>query len=191
MMTYFEVKDRLDNLVGFRDLYREYIDFTNRENNIPALMVRKKMEPLADLAVDSLKRVKLGGLVTRDAPVRGGRKIRINLIKAIFRDHIIRRFSLDEKTPIEIIDRGIIEYRKLLWFQRIQLFNPVFWLYHVSGFMAELPILICRRAGYDTRKAEELTSVRFYMILFQIAFFYVVIKWSGLIDWIRFDILAL
>ena len=159
MMDYFEVKQRLDCMQQFRNLYADYIDFTNRPNNVPAQMVRQKMEPLEPMVVESLKKVNLGHLITRDAPVHGGKKVRVNLIKAIFRDHVIRRFSVKDKEPLEILDEGLLAYRNLLWRQRLHLFNPVFWLYHFGLFLARLPILIFRSAGFDTTKAEEMASV--------------------------------
>jgi len=191
MMNFFEVRDRLANLTEFRALCREYFSFTNRERNVPAQMVREKMRPLATIVVDSLRQVDLGGMVTRDAPVAGGRKVRINLIKAIFRDNVVHQFNLDDHTPLEILEASIIKYKRLLWQQKIQLFNPLFWLFHFVGYLAQLPLLVCRRAGYDTQKAEQLTSVRVYQILFQLAFFYVIARWSGFLDWIWFDIIAL
>jgi hypothetical protein len=181
----------LADLTEFRDLYRDYYAFTNREKNVPAQMVREKMRPLAAIVVDSLKRVDIGGMITRDAPVRGGRTVRVNLIRAIFRDNVTRQFSLDDHAPLEILEAGIVRYRRLLWQQRVQLFNPLFWLYHFVGYLAMLPFLIFRKAGYDTEKAEQLTSVRLYVILFQCAFFYFLARWSGILDWIWFDIIAL
>ena len=188
-MNYFEVKERLDGLIEFRTLYHEYSGFTNRETNVPAQAIRQKLEPLAIQTVDSLRRVGLGSVVTQDAPSRGGRKVRINLIKAIFRDRVIRHYSLDDRSPLEILDRGIVRYRSMLWKTKVQLLNPIFWLYHFLGFVAKLPIYICRMAGYDTEKAERLTSVRLYVIVFQIAVFFLLIRWSGLVTLIRFDIL--
>ncbi|MFZ5980513.1 MAG: hypothetical protein ACOYVF_07750 [Candidatus Zixiibacteriota bacterium] len=190
-MNYFEVKGRLDSLKEFRALYREYIDFTNRETNLPAQMTRKKMEPLTAITVDSLDRVGLGSLITRDAPVKGGRKIKINLIRAIFRDHLIRHFSLDDKTPLELLDKGIVKYQRLLWKEKVQLFNPFFWLYHYVGYLALLPLLILKKAGYDTSDAEKLAIVKVYIIIFQLAVFYLLLEWSGTIALIRFDILGL
>lgn len=191
MMTYFEVKDRLKYLTRFRDYYAEYIDFTNRPRNVPAQMIRQKMEPLVPMTVESLKKVGLGRLITRDAPVRGGRKVRINLIKAVFRDTVIKRFSVHDREPLEILDKGVLEYRNRLWRQRVQLFNPLFWLFYFGLFLARLPILIFRSAGYDTTQAEELASVRFYLVAFQILYFYLIADAVGLIDWLRFDIIAL
>jgi len=190
MMTYFEVKDRLNCLQRFRDLYIEYINFTNRPQNVPAQMVRQKMEPMMLMVVESLKKVDLGHLITREAPSDGGRKIRVNLIKAIFRDEIIRRFSVKDKEPLEILDHGLLAYRNLLWRQRLQLFNPIYWLYHFGDFLAHLPILIFRSAGYDTSKAERLASVKFYLVAFQILYFYLIADSIGFIEWLRFDIIA-
>lgn len=189
-MTYFEIKGRLDDLMRFRDLYREYIDFTNRENNLPAEMVKRKLEPLLTSTVDSLARVDLGRLVTREAPAKGGQKVKINIMRAIFREPVRRHFFLDDHTPLEVLDRGINAYRTRLGRQKIQLLNPLFWLYHFAGFLADLPFLICRRAGYDTIDADNRTSVKVYKIVFQVLVFALVAKWLGLVDWIWFDILG-
>jgi len=190
-MEFFEVKERLENLEKFHGLYRDYADFTNKPENLPAQLVRAKMEPLVPMAVESLRKVGLGGMVTRDAPVHGGRRVRINIIKAIFRDNVVRKFSLDDKAPLKVLEAGILKYRQLLWIQKLQLFNPLFWLFHFILFLARVPILVFRKAGYDTSHAESLTSVRLYLILFQIACYYLLAEWSGLLDWIRFDILGL
>lgn len=190
MMTYFEVKKRLEYLRQFRNLYAQYIEFTNRPNNLPAQMVLQKMEPLLPMTVESVKKVGLGRLITRDAPVRGGRKVRINLIKAIFRDTVIQRFSVKDEEPLEILDKAILAYRSRLWREKVQLFNPIFWLFQFGLFIARLPIMIFKYAGYDTTKAEELASVKFYLASFQILYFYLIADALGLIEWLRFDILA-
>lgn len=191
MMNYFEIRNRLANLEELRALYKEYISFTNRETNVPAQAVRTKMEPMAVLAIDSLRRVGLGSMVTRDAESRGGRKVRINLIKAIFRDHVVRRFDVRDNEVLTLLDRGIASYKSRLWKQQINLLNPLFWLYQFGALLADLPFMIFRSAGYDTEKAEKLTSARLLRLVVQLAFFAVLIKWSGLFDLIRFDILAL
>ena len=190
-MNYFEVKERLDNLEEFRRLFQEYSQFTNREKNVAARMTRQKLEPLVVLTVDSLKRVDLGGMITRDAPVRGGRKVRINLIKAIFRDDLIRQFSLDDKTPLELLDEGILKYRSLLWRQKVQLFNPLFWLFHFIGFLALAPFHILKQAGFDTEDTLKLGVVKFFVLIIQLAAFYLMLELSGTIALIRFDILGL
>ena len=96
MMDYFEVRQRLTNLTEFRRLYIEYLDFTNRFENPAAEIVLKKKERLLPMTVQSLRKTGLGGMITRDAPVHGGRRVRINVIKAIFRPHLIKRFNLDD-----------------------------------------------------------------------------------------------
>lgn len=190
MMTYFEVRDRLKCMQEFRDLYAEYIDFTNRSTNLPAQMVREKMQPLEPMVVESLKKVGLGRLITRDAPVRGGKKVRVNLIKAIFRDTVIKRFSVKDEEPLKVLDRGLLAYRNLLWRQQLQLFNPIYWLYHFGDFLARLPIQIFRSAGFDTSEAEQVATVKFYLVSFQILYFYLIADAIGLIEWLRFDIIA-
>ncbi len=190
MMDYFEVKDRLEVLQQFRNQYAEYIKFTNRTNNLPAQMVLQKMEPMTPMVVESLKKVDMGRLITREAPSSGGRRIRINLIKAIFRDHVIRSFSVKDREPMEILDQGLLAYRNLLWRQRLQLFNPLFWLHHFGLYIARLPITIFGSAGYDTSKAEETASMKFYLASFQILYFYLIADAIGFVDWLRFDIIA-
>jgi hypothetical protein len=190
-MNYFEVKDRLESLVRFRALYFEYIGFTNREENPAAQIIRQKMEPLAPITVESLRQVGLGGMVTRDAPAHGGRKIRINLIKAIFRDNIIRRFSLTDREPLDLLDKGILAYRRRLWVEKLQLFNPLFWVYQIVLWTARLPITVCRAAGYDTSKAERAAAVKLYVLLFQVGFYFMLAKSVGLFSWLRADIIAL
>jgi len=190
-MNYFEVKERLESLVRFRALYVEFIGFTNRTDNVPALMVRQKMEPLASITVDSLRQVGLGGMVTRDAPVHGGRKVRINLIKAIFRDAVIRRFSVTDQEPLDLLDMGILAYRKQLWIQKLQLCNPFFWVYQIVLWLARLPVTVCRASGYDTSRVEQSAALKLYLLLFQVGFYLLVARAAGLFSWFRADIIAL
>lgn len=184
-MTYFEAKERLKNLEKFRDFYREYIEFTNRENNIPAQIVRKKMMPLADLTVDSLRRIKIGSIITREAPVQGGGKIKINLIRAIFRDHIIRRFKLDDETPLKLLDRGVARYQVYVWKEKIQLFNPLFWLYHGTEYLTRLPIILCHKLGIETYNAENTISYKLGATLFQLMVLFIFLKAIGLFSWLN------
>lgn len=191
MMLYFEVSDRLNQMIRFRQLYREYIGFTNRAENQPAQMIRQKMRPMVTEVVDSLRRIGLGGMITRDAPVRGGRRVRINLIKAIFRDEVIRRYNLEDEFPISLLDQGILEYRKQLWVARLQLFNPFFWLYQSVAFAARLPIFVFSRAGFDTSRVESLAPVKLLIVLVQAGIYAALIKWTGIVDWLSFDMVAL
>jgi hypothetical protein len=176
-MTYFEIRERLDCLIQFRNLFREYIQFPNRENNKAAQVVREKMEPLLGSVVDSLKRVNLGSTITREAPTRGGHNLRINLIRAIFREHLISRFMLDDATPMKILDSGISRYKSRLWKERVQLFNPLFWLYHFSEFLARIPVMLMEKAGCDIRQAEKSKGFRFYIVLVQLSIFYLLFRW--------------
>jgi hypothetical protein len=182
-VTYFEVKERLDVLLEFRRLYTEYLEFTNRFSNPAAEIVRDKMEPLAAMTVDSLKRVKLGSMLTRTAPARGGRKIKINLIRAIFRAKVIRDFNLDDRAPMKLLDTGIVKYRTRLWRQKIQLFNPLFWFFQVTAYLALLPVNMMRKAGYNVMENDQAPLARILVLLFQVVCFYVLFKSIGLIDW--------
>ena len=190
-MEYFELKDRLDNLEAFRDLYREYIDFTNRENNLPAQLIKKKMEPLASMAVDSLQEIGLGRIVTREASSDGGKKVQINIIKAIFRDKVIQRYLLDEMAPLDVLGEGIAKYRAMLARNKVQLANPLFWLYHFIGWVAKLPLMVFQKAGYDTRYAEKLTSVRVFVIVMQLAIWYILLDSTGVINSARLALIPL
>ncbi len=169
MMTYFEICDRLEKLTEFRRLYREYLDFTNRAGNLPAQALLRQMEPMIVQTVDSLNRVGLGAIITRDAPARGGKKVKINQIRAIFRDRVREHYHLDENAPVKLLDEGILLYTEWLARQKLQLFNPLFWLYEFAGFLADLPLVVCHRAGYDTRSFESRSSVRILRLGIQIA----------------------
>ena len=113
------------------------------------------------------------------------------MIRAIFRDHVVRNFSLDETEPLKVLERGILKFRRLLWIQRVQLFNPIFWLYYFGSMAARLPLLICKSAGYNTTRAEQLTSVRLYIIAFQFAWFYLIADLTGLTKWLHHHVIAL
>lgn len=191
MMTYFEARGRRDHLLEFRRLYREYSGFTNKENNIPAQVLLQKLEPMTALTVDSLRRIGLGSMITHDAPSKGGRKIRINIIKAIFRPHLIRHFSLEDTDVLRLLDRGIVKYRVRVWQQAINLFNPIFWLVQLIGFVADIPFHVFRRAGFETDRLEKKSSVRAYRLVVQVLLLVLLLKLTGVLDWIRFDILAL
>ena len=176
-MTYFEIRERLSCLIQFRELFKEYTQFQNREKNRAAQIVREKMEPLLGFTVDSLKRVNLGSTITREAPTRGGHNLRINLIRAIFREHLISRFKLDDATPMKILDSGISRYRSRLWKEKIQLFNPLFWLYYFSEFLARIPVMFMEKAGCDTRQTEKTRGFKLYIVFIQLVVFYFVVKW--------------
>ena len=191
MLTYFEVQERLENLTEFRNLYREYVGFTNRAGNVPAQIVREKMVPLTSMTVEALSDIGLGQMVTREAPAKGGKKVRINVIRAIFRDNIVHHFSLDAEEPLRLLDLGVYKYQHLLAIQRLQLFNPIFWLFQFGLFLARMPLLIFRKSGYDTSAVEESRVLRVYLVCFQLVYFYLLARWVGLIDWIWFDILGM
>jgi hypothetical protein len=87
------------------------------------------------------------------------------------------------------LDNAILKYRKKLWVQRIQLFNPLFWLFHFIAFVARLPFYAASKAGFDTTEAEESPLVRTYLFLFQVACYVGLAHALGVIDWLRFDIL--
>jgi hypothetical protein len=83
-----------------------------------------------------------------------------------------------------------VRYRTRLWQQKIQLFNPFFWLYQVTAFLAVLPLHVFRRAGYDTGRAEESSLVRLLVVSFQLACLFVVFNWLGLIKWFHYYLVA-
>lgn len=191
MMTYFEVRGRLEHLTEFRRLYHEYAEFLNKENNLPAQLLLARLEPMVALTVSSLRQVGLGTVVTRDAPSKGARKVRVNIIKAIFRPHIVRHFSIEDSEILGLLDRGIVKYRVRLWQQRLQLLNPLFWLYQMLAFAADLPLWIIRRAGYATENLERASVTKFYRVSVQFLLLAALLHWVGVFTWIRFDILAL
>lgn len=189
MLTYFEIKDRIENLEQFRSLYRDYLKYPDRLTNDQAIRVREQMRGLSPLTVDSMRRVGLGRIASRTARTRGDRPVQINVIKALFRDNVIQDFQIDDETPIKQIDRAILNWRQKMWQQKLQLFNPLFWLYHFFGFVADLPLALLRRSGYDTAAWEEHGLTKLYRLLVQVTLFWLLFDALGVIDWIRFDIL--
>lgn len=188
-MTYFEVKRRLEAIQQFRELFVDYSNFTNRsEDNVPAQMVKRKMEPLKTLVVDSLSKIGLGRVVVRDTPAKGGRKIQINVIRAIFRERILQRYDIPDNTPLRMLDAGIAKYKQMMWVQQVQLFNPLFWVFHVILFLSRIPIYIFKHAGYDTNKIETNGAVKLLVVGLQLVCYYALIKWSGVLAFIPFDI---
>ena len=192
MMTYFEIRGRLETLERFRKLYCEYTDFTNRESNLAAQALLRKMEPFAMITVDSLNQVGLGTLVTREAQARGGRRVKINLIRAIFRLRVRERFNINDRMALDLLDRGIIRYHERLWKARLQLFNPLFWIFQISALLTDLPLLIARRAGYETASVEKAGFVKFCRMAMQfvllIAAAAALLQSTGIVTLIPFDI---
>ena len=190
-MTYFEVKERLAALIEFRTRFAEYSNFTNRtEDNIPAKMIRNKLEPLAPVVVDSLAKVGLGRVVVKDSPARGGRKIQVNVIKAIFRERLMKRYDIPDHTAMRMLDAGISKYNQMLWVQKIQLFNPLFWLYQIVLFIAKTPLMVFEGAGFNTVRVNRSAAAKALVVVLQLVCYYFLIQWSGLAAFIRFDILT-
>ena len=157
---------------------------------LTAKMIKDKLEPLVPLTVDSLNRANLGSMMSRMEPTLGGKKVKVNIIRAIFRDKIKERFRLEDGEPLWALDKGIAVYQSRLWRSRIQLFNPIFWLHNFIAYIAQHPLLILRRSGYDVIEAEKSPVIRAYILIFQLTAYFFILKWLGVVDWIWFDILG-
>ncbi len=190
-MNFFEIRSRLEALECFRHTYAEYLTFTDRESNPAAQIVRARLEPSTVLVVDSLRRARLGGLITKDAPSRGGRTVRVNLIRAIFRDEVMQRYGLDERAPLQVLDRAILAYRRRLWRESLQLANPLFWFATATTWIASTPLTFLERAGFDVDSLRSAPVWRGYLLVAQITLFTLVVWRTGLASWIWLDILAL
>jgi len=183
-MNYFEVQERLGVLQRFRKLYIDYISFTNRFENPAAQIVSRQMRPLVPMAIDSLRRVQIGTIVTHDAPARGAKKYRINIIKAIFRESISRNFSLDDQAPLEAVEAAIAKYRVLRSRRLIQLYNPFFWLVQFIGYGAEMPLYLLKKAGFDVSAFRKNAGGKFLKLTMVIFIIYVIVEGTGFRSWL-------
>lgn len=183
-MNYFEVRERLETLKKMRRLYKEYLSFTNRFENPAAQIVAHQMRPLVAMTIDSLKHAGVGSVVTHDAPAKGGKRYKINIIKAIFRESLTRNFSLEEDAPTEAIEAAIAKYRILLIRSRIQLFNPIFWLVQFVGYGISFPFYIMQKCGFDTAEFEKTSVGRMIKIIIALAMLYITSEASGFSQWL-------
>ncbi|MEZ5358492.1 MAG: hypothetical protein R3F48_06635 [Candidatus Zixiibacteriota bacterium] len=183
-MNYFEIVKRLSTLKKFKKLYAEYISFTNRFENPAALIVLNKMRPLAPMTIDSLREVRIGTLITTDAPARGGKKYKINMIKAIFRESLIRHFNLNDQEPLCAIEAAIVKFETLKSRAFIQLFNPFFWIIEFVAYAAEIPFLILERAGIDILEFRKTAAAKFFKICIMVCLLIVLAETTGVLDWV-------
>lgn len=183
-MNYFETKKRLATLKQFKKLYEEYISFTNRFDNPAAEIVLNKMRPLAPMTIDSLKKVRIGTIVTTDAPARGGKKYKINMIKAIFRESLIRHFNLDEKEPLCAIEAAVVKYETLKSRAFVQLFNPFFWVIEFVAYVAEIPFIILERAGIEILEFRKTSAAKLFKICIMVSLLFVLAETTGVLDWV-------
>lgn len=183
-MNYFEVTIRLATLRKFRRLYMEFIGFTNRYDNPAAEIVLNQMRPLLPLTIDALRRARVGTIMTQDAPARGGKKYRINVIKAIFRPTLVENFNLDDDEPLTALDTAIVKYETLRSRTFVQLFNPFFWLMEMVAYLADLPFIILEKAGFELDDFRKTSAARFIKICLLALLLAVIIEVSGLRRWL-------
>ncbi len=182
-MNYFEISKRLSTLKSFKKLYTDYISFTNRSQNPAAQIQLNKMRPLVPMTIDSLKEVRIGTIITQDAPARGGKKFKINMIKAIFRDSLIRHFNLDDNEPLYAVEAAIVKYETLQSRAFIQLFNPFFWIVEFVSYIAEIPFIILEKAGIDLVEFRKTSVARLFKILVSIGLLLLIAEFFGVVTW--------
>ncbi len=184
-MNYFEVRQRLAVLEKFLRLYGEYLTFTNRFNNPAAQILLQKMRPLVPMTIDSLRNAGVGTIVARDAPSRGQKKYKINIIKAIFRESLIQHFSLEEQAPLDAIEAAMVKYRMMRSRAFLQLFNPIFWLVIFIGYAAESPFILLRQCGFEEVKDFKKTAAgRFIKIIVMLLILIILIEAVGFRRWV-------
>lgn len=188
-MNYFETKSRLEQLNEFRELYREFLNFSERYYYPPAVITMEKMRSLVSQVIQSLISIGYGERMIRKEKKFDGKKIRINIFKAIFRERLQRRYALDEEIPLKVLDSAIAKYQGILWRQKIQLFNPVFWIFHIADYFLRLPFMIIRNSGINY-KFEKSAIFQIYLASGHLALFAYLLKISGLLTWLDRDILA-
>ena len=179
-MNYFEVTKRLATLRSFKKLYADYISFTNRFENPAAQILLRQMRPLVPMTIDSLRRVHIGTIIMQDAPARGGKKYKINMIKAIFRESLIKHFHLDDESPLQAVEAAVIKYETLQSRSLVQLFNPLFWIMEFVGYVAEIPFIILDKSGISTAEFKKTAAARLFKIVVILALLILIAEILGL-----------
>jgi len=189
-MTYFEIKNRLMQLRAFRGLYADFLNFPDRYHYTPAVITMDKMRVLVSQVIQSLINIGYGEKMIRVEKKFDGKKVRINIFKAIFRERLQRRYSLDDEIPLKILDSAIARYEGRLWRERILLFNPVYWVFLAFDYFLKLPFYIIQNSGVEYRFDKTL-SYKIYLAVGHFILFIYLLKISGLYNWLSRDILAL
>jgi hypothetical protein len=184
-VNYFETSKRLSTLKKFKKLYTEYICFTNRFENPAAQILLRQMRPLVPMTIDCLKEVKVGTIVASDAPSRGGKTYKINMIKAIFRKSLIQQFNLDDQEPLYAIETAIVKFEMLKSRAFIQLFNPFFWVFEFIAYIAEIPFIVLERAGIDLAEFRKTSVAKLFKIVIITGLLFVVAETAGVIDLVK------
>ena len=188
-MNYFETKKRLEQLIKFRDLYRDFIEFPDRYHYTPAAVMMEKMRPLVTQVIHSLIAIDYGEKMIRKEKKFDGKRVRINIFKAIFRERLQRRYALEEDIPLKVLDSAIAKYQSMLWSRQIQLFNPIFWVFHVFDHFLRFPFMIIRNTGIKF-DFERSALFQIYLVAGHFLLFAYVLKITGLFTWFHRDILA-
>jgi hypothetical protein len=184
-MNFFEISQRLREMERFRVLYKEFLSFTNRYSNPAARIVLSQLRPLAPVMIESLKQAGIGTIVARDAPSRGGKKYRINIIKAIFRQSLVEQFHIDDSETLAATEAAIAKYRVMRSRAMLQLFNPFFWLLVMLDFLAAAPFAVLRQCGFsEATDFEKSGAGKFIKLVLTLAMIAVLLAITGLGGWI-------
>ncbi len=188
-MNYFEIKNRLDTLRKFRGLYIQILKTSSRHENKEAGKILTELRPLTPLTMNSLIKIGQGYKMIKIEKDFSGKRIRINIFRAIFRQKLQRRYGLDEKAPLKVLDSAIAEYQGNLWRQKIQLFNPLFWIITFVDFALGIPLNLLGRI-FPRADFETSLPARLYLAAGQLIVFLYLADFAGLFGWLRWDLLA-
>lgn len=183
-MNYFEISKRLATIKKFRKLYKDYISFTNRYENPAAQILLKKMRPLVPMTIDSMREAGVGTIVTHDAPARGAKRYKINIIKAIFRESLVRNFNLEDEAPLQALEATLVKYETLKSRAFFQLFNPFFWFIEFVAYAAEGPFTLIDKAGIDTMEFRKTAAAKTIKLFMMAIIIYLIIELTGLRVWL-------
>ncbi|MEE9441321.1 MAG: hypothetical protein V3V99_01470 [candidate division Zixibacteria bacterium] len=183
-MNYFEINKRLAAIKKFRKLYLDYISFTNRFENPAAQMLLKKMRPLVPMTIDSMREAKVGTIVTHDAPARGSKRYKINIIKAIFRESLVRNFNLEDDAPMQALEATVVKYETMKSRAFFQLFNPFFWFIEFVGYAADGPYTLIDKAGIDTTEFRKTAGAKTIKLFLMAVIILLTVELTGLREWL-------
>ena len=189
-MNYFEIKNRFQVLEEFRNVYQSYLNYAYKTNDyVAAQQCLDRLQPKTAIITNSLVQIGYARNMMRSEKTVGGKKIKINLIKAIFNKKLQRRYSLNEQIPLKILNLSVARYQTLLWQQQIQLFNPFFWLFHSLEYFLKIPFRAFDSFCFE-ENIEDLILPRIYLASGQIVLFLYIFKLTGIFDWLKQDLFA-
>lgn len=158
-ITYWENKNRLNDLIEFRNMVIEYfnnIKYTDFGFEIIENPKAREIRTKINLMINRIHKIILSSGINPSIfysppPAIGGISGSIDLIYNMFYLH---QYKIKPDNIIDIIDRSIGIYIDNTINSLIRTINPFYWLGLLIDYIASLPFRFIGTLGYDRLKAE-------------------------------------